>query len=226
MKKLGLLCIILMVFSCEVKDNFELKDPAPANLIFPENNLECNQGIAVPGTNTTKVTFVWEKDIYAVNYTIVIKDLLAQTESIFRSSTNEIAIDLKKATPYSWHVISQGSFSLDTVQSETWKFYNAGDALTSHTPFPADAVFPVMAATYNNITSVKLEWNGLDIDNDIISYDVYFDTTTPTTTLLVNTTDNTMDVAVEAGNIYYWRVVTKDSIGNTSESEVFEFKIE
>ena len=83
-----------------------------------------------------------------------------------------------------------------------------------------------MAATYNNITSVKLEWNGLDIDNDIISYDVYFDTTTPTTTLLGNTTDNTMDVTVEAGNIYYWRVVTKDSIGNTSESEVFEFKIE
>ena len=83
-----------------------------------------------------------------------------------------------------------------------------------------------MAATYKNITSVKLEWNGLDIDNDIISYDVYFDTTNPTTTLLSNTTDNTMDVTVEAGNIYYWRVVTNDSIGNTSESEVFEFKIE
>jgi len=226
MKKLGFLCIILIAFSCEVEDNFVLKNPAPANLIFPKNNQECNQGVAIPGTNTTNVIFSWEKDIYADSYTLVLKDLSTQTESFFNSNTNELSTNLEKATPYSWYVISYNSYNLETVQSETWKFFNAGDAVTSYTPFPADAVFPEMAGTYIDLTSLRLQWNGLDIDNDITSYDVYFDTTKPPTTLLSNTIHNTMDVTVNAGNIYYWRVVTHDSSGNTSESEVFEFKIE
>ena len=226
MKKIIFLCLILTAFSCEKKDSFELKSPKPAKLIFPENNYECNQGEEVPGTNSTRVTFIWEKDIYADSYTLVLKNLLEQSESIFDSKTNELAINIEKATPYAWYIISYNSFDLETVQSDTWKFYNAGAGVTSYTPFPADAVFPEMAGTYINLDSIQLEWNGLDIDNDIKSYDVYFGTTKPVTTLLGNTNQNTMDVSVNPGNIYYWKVVTYDSKGNTSESEVFEFKLE
>lgn len=226
MKKLGFLCIIFMAFSCTEKDNFVEQYPEPANLVFPDNNQECNQGVPIPGTNKTAVTFEWQDDIYADSYSVVLKDLSTQIESVFISKINELTISLKKATPYSWYVISYNSFDLETVESDIWKFYNAGDPVTSYTPFPADAVYPIMSGVYSGITSVLLEWNGLDIDNDIVNYDIYFDTVKPPSTLLGNTSQNTLETAVAPGNIYYWRVVTVDAQGNNSLSEVFEFRVE
>ena len=226
MKKLSFLFILFIAISCGEDDTFIAQKPVSATLVFPKNNQECNQGVPVPETSKTRVTFIWENDLYASSYSVVLKDLSTQLEKEFIANTNELTTHLEKATPYSWYVISYNALDLETVQSETWKFYNAGDAVTSYTPFPADAVFPEMAGTYIDLTSLRLQWNGLDIDNDITSYDVYFDTTKPLTTLLSNTIHNTIDVTVNAGNIYYWRVVTHDSSCNTSESEVFEFKIE
>lgn len=226
MKKLSLLCIILTVFSCTVEDNYAPIKPEPANLIFPENNQECNKGIPISGTNKTAVTFQWQDDIHADSYAVVLKDLSTQNSSVLKSTTNELTINLEKETPYSWYVISYNAFDLETVQSTVWKFYNAGDPTTSYVPFPADAVYPVMSGVYTDIISVQLEWNGLDIDNDIINYDVYFDTVTTPTTLLANTTQNTLETPVSSGNIYYWRVVTYDAAGNNSESEIFEFRVE
>lgn len=226
MKKLSLLIILCIISSCQVEDDFVPKAPAPANLIFPDNNHECTEGIAVQGTNRTEVVFTWENDILADGYTLVLKDLSTQTERLFKSNVNEATVELEKATAYSWYVISHNIYNLETVQSDIWKFFNAGDPVTSYTPFPADAVFPEHAGTYMNLTSLRLQWNGLDIDNDISSYDVYFDTTKEFTTPISNTIHNTMDITVTPGSVYYWRIVTNDAEGNTSQSEIFEFKIE
>ena len=35
----------------------------------------------------------------------------------------------------------------------------------------------------------------------------------------------TNNVVVTAGTTYYWKVVTKDAQGNTSESNMFQFKV-
>jgi hypothetical protein len=115
---------------------------------------------------------------------------------------------------------------LVTSLSAVWKFYNAGDPLESYTPFPADIVAPIMGSTITDVTTQSLSWLGSDIDNDIVSYDVYFDTTNPPTTFEVNTVSTSINVTVSANNTYYWRVVTKDSQGNNSQSEIFEFRIE
>ena len=226
MKKLSFLFIVLIAISCSEDDQFIIQKPAPAVLVFPKNNQECNQGVPVPLTNKTIVTFTWENDLSTTFYTVVLKDLSTQTESEFIANSNELTINLEKATPYSWYVISYNALDLETVQSEVWKFYNAGDVITSYAPFPADAVYPEMSKVYKDLSSVRLEWNGLDIDNDIMSYDVYFDTVKPPLAHLGNTTENIMNVDVVAGNIYYWRIITNDSNDNTSQSEIFEFKIE
>ena len=64
------------------------------------------------------------------------------------------------------------------------------------------------------------------MDNDIIEYEVFFGTTpTPTTSIGTVADDSLSDVAVASGNTYYWKVITEDSIGNTSESEVFQFRV-
>ncbi|NOY47023.1 MAG: hypothetical protein GXO84_02200, partial [Chlorobi bacterium] len=139
----------------------------------------------------------------------------------------EKAITINKATPYSWYVISKSLTEIETAQSAIWKFYNAGDPVESFAPFPADLIAPTMGANLNGITTVTLEWSGSDIDNDITGYDVFIDTTSPPTTQLgSNQTETTIDATVVAGNVYYWRVITTDSQGNNSESEIFSFRVD
>ena len=227
MKKLSLIFVLLLLFNCgKDSDDGPTKPPEPSvvSLTFPDNNQECNQGVDV-NTNQSSVTFTWTASANTDTYDVVLKNLDTGATTTHNTSTNELAITINKATPYSWHVISKSASSTETAQSDTWKFYNAGDPVTSHTPFPADIISPTMGANFSGITSQTLSWQGSDIDNDIVSYDVYFGTATPPTNLQSNTPSTTLDVTVAGGNTYYWRVTTIDGEGNTSQSEIFQFRV-
>ena len=200
--------------------------PSAANLIFPENNQECNEGTQISAAQSS-VTFQWEASANTDSYEIHVKNLDTDVTTTLTSFEPEKAITINKATPYSWYVISKSSSSAQTAQSATWKFYNAGEAVLNYAPFPADLVAPSMGANLSGVASVTLEWDGSDVDNDIVGYDVYFDTVTPPTTLIgADQTEMTKDVDVTAGNTYYWKIITKDSAGNNSETNVFEFKVD
>lgn len=95
----------------------------------------------------------------------------------------------------------------------------------NYIPFPAQAVSPSDNATFS-ATNVDLVWSGLDIDNDIVAYDVYFGLNNPPVNLLLNDGPEELisSVPVLTGK-YYWFVVTKDSAGNESESQIFGFRI-
>lgn len=224
MKKISILLILILTLSCS-KDDGGNPNPEAASLIFPDNNQECNQGVDVSQTQST-VTFRWTESAKTDSYDVFLKNLNTQSTTSRSSLVNELDITINKGTPYSWYVVSKKTNILETAQSETWKFYNSGDAISSYAPFPADLLFPTMGATLTGITTQNLSWIGSDIDNDIVSYDVYFDTANPPITLVGNTANTNMDVTVAAGNSYYWRVVTIDSQGNNSQSEIFEFKVE
>ncbi len=224
MKKISFILIVLLTISCS-KDDGGNQNPVAASLIFPDNNQECNQGVEVSPSQSS-VTFRWTASVNTDSYDVFVKNLNTQSTTSHSSITNELAITINKGTPYSWHVISKKANILETAQSETWKFYNAGDPLESYVPFPADLLFPAMGATLTGITTQNLSWTGSDIDNDIVSYDVYFDTVNPPIILVGNTANTNMDVTVAAVNTYYWRVVTIDSQGNNSQSEIFEFRVE
>ena len=224
MNKISILLILLLTLSCS-KDDGGNPSPAASLLIFPDNNQECIQGVDISTTQST-VTFRWAASNNTDSYDVVLKNLNTQNTTSHSSLTNELAITIQKGTPYSWYVISENLNVVETAQSETWKFYNAGDPIDSYAPFPADLVSPAMGSILTGITSQSLSWSGSDIDNDIVSYDVYFGTANPPTMLEVNTASTSVNVTVAAVNTYYWRVVTKDSQGNNSQSEIFEFKVE
>jgi len=59
-------------------------------------------------------------------------------------------------------------------------------------------------------------------------YEVFLDTSNdPNTSVGTTTTETTLsDVPVTSGQVYSWKVVTTDSAGNTSTSEIFEFRVE
>jgi len=200
--------------------------PSAANLVFPANNEECNTGTSVSETKS-KVSFRWNVGANSTSSEVVVKNLLTNGESKTTSASNEVEITIEKNTPYKWWVVSRATGTVETAKSPEWKFYNSGDAVTTYAPFPAELVGPVNGSTVTTATT-SLEWTGSDVDSDLASYDVYFGTVNPPTTLQGSTTAPTTileEVAVTA-NTYYWKVVSKDGEGNSSTSPVFEFKVE
>ena len=116
---------------------------------------------------------------------------------------------------------------LETTASETWLFYNSGFQ-TTYAPFPAEIIEPKVGSTVlrdiNN--DILLSWNGADVDNDIVGFEIYISTENPPEELLfsLGSGATTTKVAVATNTVYYWRVVTKDAEGNSSDSGVFDFR--
>ncbi|NOR28368.1 MAG: hypothetical protein GQ540_07555 [Lutibacter sp.] len=198
-------------------------NPSAAVLVFPDNDEECNSGISM-NTTQSKVNFNWDEAANASSYTVVVENLLTNVEFLTNSTVNQVDIIIQKSTPYKWWVISKATGTIETATSTVWKFYNSGDAIQTYAPFPAEISSPVMGATVNG-TTVNLEWVGSDVDNDIKEYDVYLDNVDPPTTMIETVTLQNVSKEVST-NTYYWKVLTRDDEGNTSNSQVFQFRVE
>jgi hypothetical protein len=75
--------------------------------------------------------------------------------------------------------------------------------------------------------TVGLSWTGSTPDNSpIAGYDVYFGTTSSPALLKSGITDSFVNgVAVTPGVTYYWRVISRDNLGNTSDSGLYQFTV-
>lgn len=198
--------------------------PSAATLVFPEDDSECTEG-EILSEGTSRVDFMWNASQNTDSYEVNLTDLNTGSTSTFSSSTNNQLINLIRGNPYEWSVTSKRNGTNATATSQVWRFYNAGPGVANYAPFPAEAVNPARGANIDPVTSVTLEWNATDVDEDIVDYDVYIGTMPDALQLLDTTTANTLDADVSSGTTYYWQVVTWDSAGNTSSSEIFEFRI-
>lgn len=198
--------------------------PLKATLIFPENNKECTEGTVENETQST-VNFQWNNSENTDSYEVSFKNLNTNNTSRITSSTNAVLITLTRGTPYEWFVVSKASGTNQTAQSDVWKFYNQGPGIENYAPFPADAVFPKRGANLTSTNTVNLQWTGSDIDDDIISYKILLDTIEIPVTELGTTIETTIEATVSSGQTYYWQVITFDSQNNSSNSEIFSFRI-
>lgn len=199
-------------------------DPGSVTLVFPENNSECTEGVTVNDIEST-ITFQWQASQNTDSYEVNIKNLDTGDTQKTDAINNEAAITLSSNTPYEWFVVSKKADSETAPESAKWKFYNAGAGVTNYAPFPAEAVNPKRGESIAATTSVTLEWQGNDVDNDIAEFEVLFGTTAEPDANLGATAQSSMSVTVASGQTYYWRIITKDNADNTSQSEVFEFKV-
>jgi len=197
--------------------------PTAATLIYPENNTECNEGLIISETETD-ILFKWQAATNASSYILVITDLNSGELREIKTTETEIFIRVLRATPYAWYVKSLLGGTTETAESQTWKFYNAGLPELSHPPFPAEALNPQSGTSVEEGT-INLQWEASDVDDDIVSYKIYFDTTSPPIAEFGDSNINTLQVNVNSGNVYYWKVITKDAIGNASDSQIFQFKV-
>ena len=203
------------------------KPPKAAQLLYPLKSSECTTGVNVSGTNTSEVEFKWNAAKRATYYELSYTNLNTNDTQKTSSAQTSLKVVLEKGVPYSWFVVSQSNEVDETAASEIWHFYNAG-SINSYAPFPADIISPNSGETVlmdlNN--EVQLEWEGTDLDDDILEYDVYFSANNPPTLLSTLASSTTsLKVSVAPNTVYYWKVVTKDAAGHSSDSGVYEFKV-
>ncbi|RYE30395.1 MAG: hypothetical protein EOP42_12305 [Sphingobacteriaceae bacterium] len=227
--KFGL--IISLLVACKGKKNDPvpvppIPAPAKAILLLPAQNEVCASGENQTSAQST-ILFDWSDAANTDSYILSLKNLLTGVVTEQTSTVSNLKITVPRGTPFSWTVTSKSAKSTTATVSDLWKFYNSGVGQLSYAPFPATLTAPTMSQIINYTSaSITLTWVGSDADNDIATYDVYFGKTDTPILVATNKADvQSLSVAVATNTIYYWKVITKDVKGNTSDSGVNQFKI-
>ncbi|GAA3594202.1 hypothetical protein Q4Q39_06650 [Flavivirga amylovorans] len=219
----------LLFFSCgggsDEGESLEIPNPEAAVLIFPENNTECNEGQII-NDNQSSVVFKWSvaanTDIYEVN----LRNLNTSAVSKVNATANETPITIDRGTPYAWFVVSKASGTQVTEKSVEFRFYNEGPGVSNYAPFPAEAISPIQGAIVDVADSITLEWTTSDIDNDINEYEILFGTDAENLVSQGTTNaTNKSNISIVPDTIYYWQILTTDIYGNTSNSDIFQFRV-
>ena len=206
----------------------EVAPPLAAELIFPEDNTECNEG-EIESDFRSIVTFEWTAAQRADSYTVKIINLENQQVLTVNTTDTEAPVSISRGTPYEWYVLSQTNGTNANAKSETWQFFNAGPGIESHSPFPAELLSPLDDSVLDYGTDrLYLEWEGNDLDNDLLVYEVYFDTDNEFDEPVAITEEQSYffwDPSISAGMTYYWQIKTIDQDANTSTSAVYSFTL-
>ncbi|RKD17136.1 hypothetical protein BCY91_03050 [Pelobium manganitolerans] len=207
------------------KQIVEDKKPTSAALVTPASNSVCFSGQVVSST-TTSVTFNWQAANNTDSYELVLTNLFSKAVTRKATTENKLILELDRQTPYAWYVISKSNTSSETPQSDTWKFYTAGEGQVSYAPFAAGQLSPSMDQTVSaSGGKVTLTWVGEDVDGDISGYDIYLgNNRNALAPIKENHNATSLEVVLASGQTYYWKVITKDQKSNTSTTAIYQFK--
>jgi hypothetical protein len=219
-----LLSIVILTACGGHKGNTPAPSPGKPTLLAPAQNEVCTQGVVISPAQST-VILKWTAAANTTNYEVNIKNLEDGITLTQTTVNTQFDATLKRNTPYSWSVTSKAANNNTSTSSDIWKFYNSGPAVVNYAPFPAEILAPAMKQTITiSNGKITLSWNGSDVDNDIVNYDVYLGDSSSPALLQGKVLENTIkDVPVSVGKTYYWKVVTRDSKGNTSDSGIYQF---
>ena len=230
MKRIELLfgSLILLVNSCTPEEPVVPINPSAPTLISPANDETCLDGTSI-NDSQSNVDFRWSSAANALSYELVVTDLLTQSSQTYPATSNQTTVALTKAEPYNWSVKSIGEVGSVPSQSIQWKFYLAGDAVVNFAPFPSELISPQSGANVtpdiNNL--IKLQWNASDVDGDLAQFEVYLDKNDATTiikTIAYQTEEESIEIDVENGSTYYWKIIAIDTNQNQSSSGVYAFR--
>ena len=240
MKKLAYLFFVLILVSCGGSeegggdggvDPPPPQSPGSVSLTAPASGKVCETGSSTSDTKSN-VDFSWQASTNTNSYDLQVTNLNTSTaiNKTGLTSTNA-TVELDKGQPYMWKVISKNTSTTQTGTSSSWKFYLAGQGIKNYAPFPADLKAPTSGSTISRSSEGKITftWEGSDPDQgDELKYTLYVDKTdgkqAPSSDL-TNISAKTIDVTLDAANLYYWRVKTSDGT-NSSFSTVYSFRTE
>ena len=219
-----------VTLSCSEDDDAEISTPEPpeaASLVLPQDNTECEVGDVV--ANMAEVFFEWNEAAGAEVYDLVVTNLATQ-EIKQRPNLNatEIMVRLERGNAYSWKVISKNSGE-ETTESESYRFYVAGEPGSNNVPFPASLTAPESGAQVSPVDGmITLDWESAttDTDGDALTYTLFLDTVDGNQEPpeeWKGLTETSAEVAVDPNETYYWHVETSDG-QNTAISNTYSFK--
>lgn len=223
--------IFLGIFFCVIlvgcKKKSIPKPPEAVQLVFPEQNSECTTGVSL-GRDISQVEFNWSAADNTESYELRVTNTASGSVQTIVSASTTAKLPLAKGEQFSWVVRSKNRQVEETASSEVWNFYNSGFR-TTFAPFPATILSPSSSENIfkdiNNET--VLSWSASDLDDDIVSYEVYFSTETPPIDLVrtLQPTTKSIKVSVTSDTVYYWSVIVIDAEGNKSNSGIYNFKV-
>ncbi|MGB2273399.1 MAG: hypothetical protein ACPH2K_03420 [Flavicella sp.] len=199
-------------------------------LTYPLNNESCNEG-TTNSEDATKsdITFLWNSSTEVVSYELYLNNVSRKSLSKFSSTESAFDATIDKGATYSWWIITtynttdaDGNSTTVKETSATHYFYSVGEAIESYVPYPSQLTSPANSSTLKDKEATNLVWSGSHPDGEIISYEVYFGSSTDPQ-LYDTTSSQSIQVSLESNTTYYWRVVAIDANGNTSTSQLYGF---
>ena len=198
-----------------------IASPGSSDLIAPAANSSCIIGSSVDAF-TSNVTFQWSDsnntDSYDLTYTNLLTNDVKTKTGI---KTNSTTILLFKRVPYSWSVKSIKSNS-KTANSGTNKFYLAGSSIVTNVPLGA-----ILSTPTTSSGKTTLSWTGSDPDaGDVLTYTLYVDKVDGKQTPVMSAiSSSSVQITLDTGSTYFWRVKTTDQTNNSSFSSISTFNL-
>lgn len=219
-KKYILFFVFILMLSC--KDS--IPDPEPVTLISPEDNNICL--FSNSDSNFAEVDFSWTEEKYTDNYDLIIENQISNLKNSKTTNLTFASVTLERGAPYSWYVVSKSKSSENIALSETRSFYLEGPSQLTHIPFPAKLIHPLNESVLNSVDTVTFQWEGYDLDGDIQSYDLIIENNSNGEEVKFEKVVNqNFEVELQKGNIYLWKIITRDKENNLSSSVTSNFEL-
>ena len=223
---LGLIIVCFLISNCS-SDETSALIPEKALLISPAEDSPCLTGDSVSDTEI-EVIFKWSParntDYYNLRITNLISNEIINETNIENTGATVV---LEKGKPYSWSVSSKSDLVNDVGTSEVNNFYVGGFESVTNAPLPVSLTQPDQGSNViiGEGGKVSFSWSE-NSQNNSMKYTLYLDKIDGKQTPSDEYTDltaNTIDVTLENGTTYFWRVKSFDGV-NSSFSVVNTFK--
>ncbi|MEQ8240884.1 MAG: hypothetical protein RIA69_16825 [Cyclobacteriaceae bacterium] len=225
---ISIISVLILLSGCE-EESVDNLVPEEVVLISPVNNEVCELGVSYE-RNTSRLLFEWDYTKNAQLYDLVVTNLDTKENYITYTdiADNSKELVLENEVSYSWQVIARNTNSNQTTTSEEWEFFFVGEPRSNQLPSPANILSP-KSSEFVTATNgqISLSWIGHDPDLDELSFTVLLDQIDgkqPAKSELKNLVQSSVDIEVESGVTYYWRVMSDDGAGK-SFSQVHAFTV-
>lgn len=195
--------------------DIDTADLGVPNLVFPEKDQLCLDA---------NLTFNWSDATDALSYQIQISTNRAFTEIVEDQIIDISSLSLVMAggQDYYWRVLSIDADNVKSAYSPDQAFYVKGEATSNYIPFNPSLTYPEQDSEVAH-ANVNLQWEGSDLDNDFLRYDIYLGTVQNPELFMSDLTTNTLEVSLELNQTYHWQVHVFDGTSK-SIGEIWSFR--
>lgn len=212
--------VLILIFSCKES----IPDPEQVVLVNPENNNTCL--FSNSNSNFAEVEFSWTESKHTDNYDLIIENQITNENISKTTILTTSQVTLERGAPYSWYVVSKSDSSENIALSETRNFYLEGPSQLAHIPFPAKLIYPLNESILNSVNIVTFQWEGYDLDGDIKNYDLIIENASNGAEIKYEKIlIEALDIELQNGNIYLWKIITTDNENNISTSVTSKFEL-